>query len=98
MIYQNLNTRQIRCLAALRTGKNELTQAHEASAAWHAITANNEIIRLSLTGGDVWMLNKMGLIERMPEQRRFTMPKSHICLMKTGKKSPSLLKNIKRAA
>jgi hypothetical protein len=94
---KQLNHRQIRCLSALRSGCDQLSQAQASSAAWHARTSNDTWVRLSLTGGDVWMMTKMGLIERVPDERKFTLPKKKIHLA-ASQKTPLHLRSIKIAA
>jgi hypothetical protein len=92
-----LNQRQMRCLQALKSGCDQIAQANATSAAWHARTKTNDWVRLSLTGGDVWKMTKLGLIERVPDERKFTLPERAIHLVDSEKK-PMVIKRVRIAA
>ena len=69
-----LNKRQKKCIAALATSHGFLEQMNPQTAAWHIHGGSSTSqFRLSLTGGDVWKLVKMGLISKCENKRRFSL-------------------------
>ncbi|MFK4135976.1 hypothetical protein ACI2KR_27380 [Pseudomonas luteola] len=73
MIRNKLNSRQHRCLAALRHGCDQLFQQDKTSAAWYVMTPAKQWVRLSLDAGDIWMLIKLGFLIKHPTERKFSL-------------------------